>query len=320
MTYQVRPFVASDAAPWDAFCEASLQATFLHSRRFLSYHGDRFEDQSLVIEQEGHWAGVFPAAAHPGDASCVVSHPGITYGGIAHQGELRGERMLLALAEICRHFENQGRKKLLYKAVPVFYHRGPAQDDIYALYRFGAQRIRCDLSCAIDLQNRLEVSSRRRRSLRKAVKCGVELSDDAQLLPQLWDVVIDNLARKHGVKPVHVIGEIQALMGSLPENIRCVCAVRDDIVIAGVLLFITATTYHAQYIAASDVGYETSALDLVFERCIADAQAAGKRWFDFGVSTEADGMTLNENLYRFKSEFGGAGMVHEFFELNVSRR
>jgi hypothetical protein len=317
VSLSVRPYGMTDADAWDDFCAGALQSTLIHTRRFLSYHGNRFTDRSLIIEDNDKCVGLFPAALNPGDATCVVSHPGITYGGVLHQGSLRGERMVAAIAEICRHYRARGQEKLTYKAVPSFYHRAPAQDDLYALSRLGAVRRRCDLSCTIDLQHRLSVSERRRRGLKKARKAGVEVVEGNQHLPALWDVLTENLARKHGVNPVHSLEEIMLLVSRFPDHIRCVCARLDGRVIAGVLLFITPTAHHAQYIASSDKGYEVSALDLLSEYSIGTAFDQGKRWFDFGISTEDLGEVLNGGLYRFKSEFGGGGTVHEFYELKL---
>lgn len=318
MSLTVRRYCTADADGWDDFLEGALQATLLHTRRFLSYHGERFADRSLIIEDGYKCVGLFPAALSPCDPACVVSHPGITYGGVLHQGSLRGERMVAALAEICRHYQAQGLDKLTYKAVPSFYHRAPAQDDLYALFRLGAVRTRCDLSCTIDVQHRLPVSERRRRSLKKVTRAGVEVVEGCQYLPSLWEVLTENLASKHGVKPVHSIEEIALLASRFPDEIRCVCASLDNRVIAGMLLFITPTVHHAQYIASNEKGYEVSALDLLFEYSIEMAGDQGSRWFDFGISTESQGMVLNDGLYRFKSEFGGGGAVHEFYELNLS--
>jgi lipid II:glycine glycyltransferase (peptidoglycan interpeptide bridge formation enzyme) len=77
-------------------------------------------------------------------------------------------------------------------------------------------------------------------------------------------------------------------------------------------------THHAQYTAASTIGNKTCALDMVFEHCMVNASTQGARWFDFGISNEDGGQVLNDGLYRFKAEFGGGGVVHEFFELNLS--
>jgi len=317
MNLALRSFELCDAEEWDAFCAAAHQATFLHTRRFLSYHGSRFQDRSLIIEEEERWVGIFPAALHPSDNLCVMSHPGITYGGLLHTGGLRGERMILALSAIQRHYAALGHVKLIYKAVPSFYHQAPAQDDLYALFRLSALRTRCDLSSTIDLQRRLPVSERRRRSLKKALKAGIEIREGCESLPALWQVVTNNLARKHGSSPVHTLAEMSLLIERFPDCIRCVCGVLNDTVVAGVLLFSTPFVSHAQYIASSEVGYETSALDAVFEHCMATAIKEGKRWFDFGISTENAGMLLNDSLYHFKSEFGGGGFVHEFYELDL---
>jgi len=208
VSLNVRQFRPNDADAWDEFCNGSIQATLLHTRRFLSYHGERFADCSLIVEDEGKWVGLFPAALSPADEACVISHPGITYGGVLHQGGLRGERMVTALGEIGRHYCTQGSTRLMYKAVPTFYHTAPAQDDLYALFRLGALRTRCDLSSTIDLKRRLSVSDRRRRSLKKAIKAGVEIVEGKQYLPALWEVLANNLASKHGAKPVHLLAEI----------------------------------------------------------------------------------------------------------------
>lgn len=317
MTISVRPFDLADADDWDVFCDEAFQATLLHTRRFLSYHGERFTDQSLIIEEEGKCLGLFPAALNPNEPVCVVSHPGATYGGVIHQGRLQGAQMIAALEAIGRYYAAHGREKLLYKAVPNCYHRVPAQDDLYALFRLGARRIRCDISSTIDLQNRQPVNQRRKRSLKKALKAGVEISEGSRCLAALWEVLAANLGSKHGVKPVHTLAEIELLAERFPSNIRCVCGMLGGAVVAGTLLFVTPSAFHAQYIASSEIGFDVAALDAIFDHCIDAAWREGKRWFDFGISTENAGWVLNEGLYGFKSEFGGGGMVHEFFELDL---
>ena len=319
MTLSVRPYHLEDAGLWDEFCKNSLQATFLHTRRFLSYHGGRFVDRSLILEMDGKLAGLFPAALSPLDDNHVVSHPGITYGGILHDDRLRGERMISAINAIRLHYASLGLQRLSYKAVPSIYHQVPAQDDLYGLFRLEALRTRCDLSSSIDLGHRLPSSERRRRNLKKAIRAGVAVSEDKRYLSALWEVVIDNLQRKHNVSPVHDLQDICLLMNLFPENIRSITGLIDNKVVAGIVVFVTATVYHAQYIASSEIGYDISALDAVFDHCITSAQASGKRWFDFGISTESAGMILNQGLYQFKSEFGAGGVVQEFFELDLRR-
>jgi hypothetical protein len=308
----VRRYEPGDAEQWDRFCADSWQGTFLHTRRFLSYHGDRFVDRSLLIEEAGRVVGLFPAAEWAGGIS---SHPGLTYGGVVQAGGLRGERMIEALEAISRHYAGGGI--LRYKAVPALYHRVPAEDDLYALFRLGARRVRCDLSCTIDLARRGRIAERRRRGWRKSQTAGVVVSEEISRLDRFWEVVESNLARRHEARPVHTLEEMVRLVRLFPTAIRLLVATVGDEVIAGSLLFITPTTVHTQYIAASDEGFRLAALDAVFTEAIEFASRLGCRWFDFGTSNEQDGQFLNHGLYTFKSEFGGGGRVYETYELDL---
>ncbi len=316
MSIEIVPFAPAEALRWDEFCASAINGSFLHTRRFLSYHGGRFQDLSLMLLDDGKLVGLLPAAQSPSNEAQVVSHPGITYGGIVHGGKLKGMKMLAALSAVCDWYRDQGYSSLLYKVLPHIYARAPAQDDLYALFRLGAARVRCDLSCAMDLSARLERSQRRMRSFKKAAAV-VTVSNESHLLEPLWQVLEVNLARKHGARPVHSLAELTLLRENFPQHISVSCALIGGRVEAGVLFFNSPTVWHAQYIAASAAAYEIAALDVVFESAIQQAAQAGVRYFDFGTSNEDAGRVLNDGLYRFKSEFGAAGVVHEFFELQL---
>src|ERR1044071_4103148 len=119
---RVSPYSEQDAARWDDFAPRAPSATFLHTRRFLSYHGERFRDVSALIEDEKHGlVGLFPAAEDPADARRVVSHPGITFGGVLHEGRLGGEAMIETLDALRAHYAGLGFERLRYKAVPHIY-------------------------------------------------------------------------------------------------------------------------------------------------------------------------------------------------------
>lgn len=88
-------------------------------------------------------------------------------------------------------------------------------------------------------------------------------------------------------------------------------------VIAGVLLFITETVVHTQYIAGNEVGHDMGALDMVVEYAIQFAQSLQVRYFDFGINTEQDGLYLNNGLYFYKTSFGAGATVHEFYQTSL---
>lgn len=313
---EVAPYEASAALAWDELVRNAPMGTLLQSRRFLGYHGSRFEDASVMLhEDSGRLVAVMPAALDPTDRTIVVSHPGATYGGLVHDGSLVGARMLDALRTVRDHYRNAGYTLLRYAAVPTIYHRQPSGDDVYALFRLGAGRTRCDLACAVDLETGPRLSARRRRGLRKAVSEGVEIAQGGELVGELWPIVESNLMTRHRARPVHDASEMRLLVDLFPDAIKVVLARLRTQPAAGVIVFESSRVTHVQYSASTNAGREAGALDAVLDRCISNAAARGARFFDFGTSNRDEGRTLNSGLFEFKAQFGGGGVPYEFFEL-----
>lgn len=317
---QLRPFEeGSDDAAWDALVAGSCNGTFLHTRRFLSYHRDRFRDRSLVGEDgRGRVRLVLPAAELPHHRGTVASHPGITYGGVVHDGSVRGDDMVEVLEQAAALYRNAGFQLFRYKAIPSIYHRVPAADDEYALFRMGARLYRCDLSATIDVDRPRQISKGRKYQLAVAHRNQVCVKSGWDDLQPFWRLLGDSLRSRHGVSPVHTVEEISRLADLFPDRVQMMSARVDEEVVAGAVLFHTSPVLHVQYAAAGDAGRRTSALDAVIEAAIGVAADGGYRYFDYGVSTEDEGRTLNSPLHHYKLSFGGGGVIYNHYEMELS--
>jgi hypothetical protein len=314
----VRGYADGDAAAWEGLVARSCNGTFLHTRSFITYHRDRFADRSLVVEdRRGKIVGVLPAAQDLADAELVASHPGLTYGGVVHDGSLRGAPMISALELAAAHYRDQGYRRLRYKAIPTIYHSQPADDDLYALFRLGARRYRCDLSATIDLGNRAKPASSRAQRRRRAEAAGVTIEVDWGEIEGFWRVLEENLARRHGAAPVHSLDEINMLYERFPDDIMLVAAKIGDTVVGGTILFSAGPVLHSQYTATSEQGRATFAVDPVYDSAIELGVKRGSRYFDFGTSTVDEGKALNQDLYQFKVSFGAGGAVYDHYELEL---
>ena len=303
---------------WEDLIARSCNGTMLHTRRFISYHGDRFRDCSVVLEdRRGGVVGVFPAAEDPGEPETVVSHPGLTYGGLVHDGSITGASMIGALEEIICHYRNLGYRRLRYKVVPTIYHSAPADDDLYALFRLGARRYRCDLSAAIDLSRRGRVSQRRVRSRRRAEAAGISVQQTWCEIAGFWRILELNLARRHGSSPVHSFEEIRLLHDRFPNQILLVTAKIGEVLVGGTLLYSAGCVLKMQYTATTEEGRAAFATDLVMERAIDLARIQGCRFFDFGTCTFDEGRTLRHDLYQFKASFGAGGVAYDHYEFDL---
>src|SRR5437016_10636090 len=170
----VIPYERSFAIEWNRFVAAARNGHFLFDRGFMDYHSDRFTDCSLLFFDKGQLIGVLPANRHD---DTVYSHQGLTFGGIVAGDRLGAERMLAVFDALRGHLAEAGVRSLVYKPVPHIYHRRPAEEDLYALFRHGAALVRRDLSTSIGYGGPVQATPPRQASFRKAQAAGIVLSE-----------------------------------------------------------------------------------------------------------------------------------------------
>jgi hypothetical protein len=319
----VRRFQTSDAAGWDAFVATSATGNLLHTRRFLDYHRDRFEDRSLIFTAEGgRIAAVLPAALDPADSGRVVSHPGATYGGLLVPAERAAEVPALLEAALV-HYRAEGIGRLLYRCVPALLHASASGVDGWALWRAGARLARRDLWSFLELPHGFAPTEERRRHLRRARDAGLRIArDDSDAAYEAFHAVLrDCLADRHEAAPVHSLAEMRELRDRFPDRIALWLATdAAGSCLAGEWIFDLGQAWHGQYGAASANGRRASAQDLLLEDIIQAASQAGRRAFSFGTSTEQAGRHLNTGLFRYKASFGAGNAVHDFLEIDTGPR
>ena len=305
-------FEPSMAAAWDRFVAEAKNGTFLLLRRYMDYHADRFVDRSLLWFQGSRLVAVLPACRQGDD---LVSHAGLTYGGLIIGERARTPLVVDIFRSLRTFLQRQSYERLIYKRVPYIYHRTPAEEDLYALYRAGATLSRRALSSALEPASRPRYSKGRRHGVRDAARLGIHVcasTDYRQFMP----IVTALLRTRYGQPPVHTAAEIQLLATRFPENIRLFTASVDGVLEAGVIVYETPRVAHVQYSAGTDKGRRVGALDCIYDFLITD-RYAGIRYFDFGASTDRHG-TLNTGLLEYKESYGARAIAYETYELRPS--
>lgn len=310
------PYSADDFEEWDAFVGLSHNGSLVHTRAFMAHHKDRFIERSLIVRDSGRLIAVMPAAEATEQANTVVSHPGLSYGGLVHAGRLDARNAQPVLDAVLATFKAQGYERFIYKSIPRMYHRMPSEDDEFALQQRGARLERMLLNCVVDLQGSLVLSSRKRRNLRRAEE--LRVVDDSTRIRDFHAMLASNLRERHGVSPVHSADELEHLSEEFSKEISLYLAYHANSIVAGCLVFRTSQCWHAQYIAMNSEGAQRGAVDFVLVSAIAAARSAGARYFSLGVSNEPKTGILNASLYGFKREFSGGGVLHRTWSVPVA--
>jgi hypothetical protein len=297
------------ASRWNAFVASARNGVFLHDRRYMDYHAERFIDCSLIVNDGGATLALLPAHRL---GNQLVSHGGLSFGGlICAEAMTLGRCMeaFEAIADFCRGLEID---EILYRPVPRQFHHGPTEEDLAALHSAGAEIVRRHLCSVIDREFLIRPRKGRRHAATKAAKADVSVAASMDWAG-FWRVLENNLTARHDAKPVHSLAEITLLAARFPDNIKLFVAQRNGEIIAGTVIYETPVVARTQYIAGSPDGLELGALDLLFHVLITDVYQ-GKRYFDFGTSLDGEG-ALNRGLLEQKEGFGARAMIQDHYRL-----
>lgn len=309
----VKRYCKEDKNLWDDFLESSKNSTFLFKRSYMDYHSDRFVDYSLLIYDKDKLLGLLPANLH--NANTVISHGGLTYGGLVVKKSCSSKSVLLCYYKILEYLHTTQINKLLYKHIPTFYNTIGSCEIEYGLFLTKALLYRVDVASVICCQDKMKYSEIRERGIKKAIKNNIFFINDNRFDLFWIEILAPNLNRKFGVNPVHTLEEILHLKKENPLNIHQYNAYLDNKIIAGCTIYETPTVAHAQYISANDLGKENGGLDILFHKLISEVYK-DKNYFSFGTVNESNG-NINLGLLQWKESFGARSFAHKFYEIET---
>jgi hypothetical protein len=297
---------------WNNLVDSSFNGSFMQTRTFLDYHKDKFIDASILITKNNKVCAVFPAAFLN---NCIISHPGLTTAGLIYNDQLRGEELLEVLIAIKEYFN----RTILYKTIPIEFHRQAISDDIWALFKLGATKISCDLSTILNpLMTNYEYWPERKQELNR-LQNNITLSamplHDISFVKTFWETsVIPNLT-KYNVTPTHTPEDIVYLYNNFPIFIKGLLAQHhpSEKILGGLIIFRFNKCYHVQYSATTGKGRALNVLALMHHYMIENLPS-DVHYYNFGKSTENGGHKLNESLYYYKNSFGGGSMTYDTYE------
>ena len=297
---------------WDQFIDNAKNGHFIFKRDYMDYHADRFKDFSLMFFNGKKLIALLPANI---EAKSIISHGGLTFGGIISDSKMDATKMIEIFKALKEFLKENNIKKFIYKAIPYIFHSSPAQEDLYALFRNNATLIRRDIASCIFKEGKLKFSRLKKRNIKQCKLNGLTVERSFKF-KKYMEIKERDLLKKYGIKPVHTGDEISLLANKFPDNIKLFVVKKEDEIIAGAIIYETNDVAHAQYLASNDKGKKLVASDLLFDYLI-NEYYDDKKYFDFGISTENNGLYLNSGLINYKEKFGARGIVHDFYELRI---
>ncbi|MEM1135091.1 MAG: GNAT family N-acetyltransferase [Bacteroidota bacterium] len=311
MEIKIIRYNAAHKKLWNNFV-TKHEFPFLFYRDFIEYHGDKFEDHSLLLFIKEKLAVIFPAHQYK---DSIYSHNGLSFGGFLPDAALGNASIFNLYKNLLFYYKQAGFSYCFYKKMPLFYTKKLAQHDDFFLFKSNASLESREMNLVIPLQNQPKLQARKYRSLKKSENAQLKVLESYSW-EAFWQILTYNLRQRHAVSPVHSITEIQKLANVFPKNIRLFVVMKAGEIIAGTVLFINQQVIHCQYIAATEKGRNLGALDFLFYYLINNFNQFP--YFSLGVSSLRKNNQVNSGLIEWKEGFGALPFSHDFYKIDFT--
>ena len=312
--YTVKRYEATDFTAWNALVAKSKNATFLFNRDFMDYHCDRFDDFSLLVFDGAKLCAGIPA--HRKD-SVLISHGGLTYGGILIDEKTKLSTYLKLFESVLKFLHENEIELLKIKLLPSIYHQKPADEIDYTLFLADAKLTQRDVLSVLDLSLPIKFASNRQEGINRGKNVSLLVVEESNF-DAFWNqILIPNLSEKHDANPVHSLAEIELLKKRFPKNIRQFNVYHNNKMVGGATIFESDRVAHVQYIASDENRSLLGSVDFLFEHLILNVFDQ-KKYFDFGISNEENGYKVNGGLLFWKESFGARSISADFYEVQTA--
>lgn len=295
---------------WDDFVnKLSLNGTIFHTMKFLSYHKDKFEDNSLMIYDKNNLIALFPCCKFNGE---FFSHKGSTYGGIVI---LEKYYELKKLTEIIDKIYDYYNGNLYLKLSETVYFKNNIKNDLLNFILSQKCKQYQDISLYFNINKNSNLidsfpKNDNKRLLLKYIKNNsenitFESSDNLDDYKNYYYLLEKFLSEKNNVKPLHTLDEFILLKDLLGKN-QFLFLSKDSNgeILSGALVFlINNNTYYTVYLMTNYEKKHSQVFYLLYE-LFNFAKKNNINIVNLGACSKDGGKEILYSKYDFKSSCG----------------
>lgn len=293
---------------WDDFVlNKSLNGTVYQTRQFLSYHRDRFIDESILIYLDNNLICVVPCCKN-GDR--YFSHKGSTYGGpVITLIKLSVSKMESLINKIFEYYDNKFECRL---ANNIYF-----SEEISLLYYLIGRKLNIKLELSWYIDTSIDLISKITNKSNKTYLLKMindkenylfKSTDDNNDYLDFYELLEKSLSINHSTSPTHSKDEFLLLKNILLDKQELFIIKKNNILLGGIFIIkVTKYCWYNVYIARNlDIQNSGISIIYIMNEIIKKGYLNGVKYLDYGISTENGGNTLNIGLSEFKNEsFGG---------------
>ena len=309
---------------WDNFIlNKSLNGTLYHTRLFLSYHKDRFEDHSIMIYDNKKLIAVFPCCKINNE---FHSHKGSTCGGIVI---LERYYTLVKLTEILNLIYDYYDNTLHICVSESTYFKRASNDLLVFLMRQKCES-KVDISLYFDINREKNIidnfpKSDNKRILKKYINRNIKeqitfkIADNDSEYITFYEKLSEYLKSRNKVSPLHTLEEFILLKGILKEKQFLLLAKNsNNELLSGAYVFlINKNTYYTVYLMTN---YEKKYSQIFFTlyKLYQLAKLNNIKYVNLGACSKNGGEVILDTKYKMKYSCGCEPILKYCFTYKTS--
>jgi hypothetical protein len=315
---EIVAYTSDKAELWDSFVlTGSMNGTVYHTRKFLSYHKDKFEDTSILLYKEDILLCVVPCCYRNGTN---FSHSGATYGGpVIAKCQLSVKDMETIINEIFNHYKGNFECRLandIYFAQPV-----------HLIYYLLSRKLKAhlELSWYVSSGSDIIQSITNKRNKKYVFRMMNDLNyvflstTNTEDYIEFYTILKENLQQNHDTTPTHSLEEFLTLMTALLDKQELFIVKHSKKIVAGVYVIkVTSNCWYTFYISRNiNIKNSGTAIIYIMSNIAHIAFKNNAKYVDYGITTENMGSDLNLGLSEYKNEsLGGISNYRYLLKLS----
>ena len=288
------------------FIDSSINGTIFHHPKFLSYHGNKFQDVNhFVFSEKNKIVGFIPGVIQE---SKFYSHPGASFGGFV-TSNLKYYKYKMMINLFIGYLKSIGIKEINITPTPYVY--GSNDYTTYIYFSNGFVINNYELLSVVDVQNELfskDMITNRDRNRIKKSKLKLIINNNSN---ELYHIILKN-HEKYNAKPTHTKDELSKISKLFPNRIFQFSAYLDDTPIGVVVVIVcNNNVVYTFYISNLSEYNKYRAIVFLLGNVLLWAKDNKYKYVDLGSST---GVPNQDSLILFKENFGSRGIMKYFYK------
>ncbi|NQW29682.1 MAG: GNAT family N-acetyltransferase [Ignavibacteria bacterium] len=318
----VKQYTDDHREVWDSFVAKSNNGTMFHMHRFLDYHPNgKWKFHHLMFYEGDTLVAVLPAGLT--NATTLWSPVGASYGSIVTL-DTSFERCLNIVDAFIDYCKSAGITDAYLIPPPLIYTINYDQHIEYAMLFRKADFELHYISHAIELKHGADFlehfDATARKTIHKILREQNIWIEESTDYATFHEILVENKAR-HNTTPTHTLADLERLAQLMPDRLKLLMVYKEEVAIAGSLLFLTNNKVVLCFYNMLKYEYEhEKPIYLIMYETCRWAQENGYQWVDIGVSQDTkaeDPMTPSLGLITFKERFNSRGILRNTYHLSI---